>query len=418
MKDLGLKTNPLAERCASPDACVKWYKKMTGKRDQLGYEIDGCVFKVNSLEDHETLGNRASNPRWAIAWKFEPRRESTTIRDIEVSVGRTGALTPVAVLEPVHIGGVEVTHVTLHNQDEVERLDVATGDTVIVERAGDVIPHVVKVTKKKSKKRKTYHLPSKCPVCGGEVSRPEGEAETYCTNPSCPARIKQSIQHFGSKKALDIDGLGEKLVSQLVDQELVQELDDLFCLKRSDLEKLERMGRKSAENLVKSIGNAKEKATLPGLIYGLGIPHVGRAVSSDLATEFGSLEALASADKQRLKQMDGIGETMASAIVDWFDNPKNKKLLKKLKRQEIDPKLKDTSGFFSGKTVVFTGTLNSMTRDEASDAVERAGGKVTGSVSGNTDFLVVGKNPGSTKTSDAEEHDVKVVDESYFLEKI
>ncbi len=226
MRTLGLKTNPLVEQCGSVETAIDRYKQMVRRRDTLDYEIDGCVFKVNALDDQATLGVRAANPRWAIAWKFTPRRETTTIRDIEVSVGRTGALTPVARLDPVHIGGVEVTHVTLHNQDEVNRLDVAAGDTVLVERAGDVIPHVVKVTKRKRAKRTTYALPAQCPECGGAVSSPDGEAVTRCTNPSCPARIKQSIQHFASKPALDIDGFGEKLVGQLVDQDLVTQLDD------------------------------------------------------------------------------------------------------------------------------------------------------------------------------------------------
>lgn len=418
MRDLGLKTNPLVERCASADSAVKWYKRMTQRREKLDYEIDGCVFKLNALDDQESLGQRAANPRWAIAWKFTPRRDSTTVRDIEVSVGRTGALTPVARLDPVHIGGVEITHVTLHNQDEIERLDVAAGDTVLVERAGDVIPHVVKVTKRKQGKHSTYRLPAKCPVCGGKVSRPEGEAVTRCTNPSCPARIKQSIQHLGSKAALDIDGLGEKLIDQLVARDLVSRLDDLFALDEEDLQTLDLVGQRKARNLVQAIRAAREHVTLPRLIYGLGIPHVGRAVAADLASEFGSLTELAQASQARLRRMAGMGDTMASAIHDWFANPGNRKLLQRLKRRGIDPTFTRGHGPIEGQTVVITGTLDSMTRDEAREAVTAAGGKASGSVSSNTDLLVTGIDPGATKTADAEKHGVKTIDEKRFLELV
>jgi DNA ligase (NAD+) len=409
-----LKTNPLAERCSSVDAAASWYRRMAKRREKLDYEIDGCVFKVNNLADHERLGARAANPRWAIAWKFTPRRETTKVRAIRASVGRTGTLTPVAELEPVHIGGVEVARVTLHNQDEIDRLDAAPGDTVQVERAGDVIPHVVKVTRRKSRNRKTYRLPSKCPECGGSVSRLEGEAAARCTNPSCPARIKQSIQHFASKGALDIDGLGEKLVEQLVDEGLIERLDDVFSLEADDVRRLERMGRKSAANLAKAIEKAREKVTLPRLIYGLGIPHVGRAVAADLASEFGSLEALAKAGVKRLNGMKGLGQTMAEAIADWFENPKNKQLLKRLKKRDIDPTFRTGKGPLKGKTVVITGSLETMTRDEAKEAVLEAGGRAAGSVSANTDLLVVGSQPGSVKTSAAEQHGVKTIDEPEF----
>ena len=414
LRQLGLKTNPLVERCGSDDAAVDWYRRMAERREDLDYEIDGCVFKVNDLSDRETLGARASNPRWAIAWKFTPRRETTTVRGIDVSVGRTGALTPVARLDPVQIGGVEVTHVSLHNQDEVERLDVAKGDTVLVERAGDVIPHVVKVTSRK-KNRRTYRLPETCPACGGKASRVAGEAVTRCTNPSCPARIRQSIQHFASKAALDIDGLGEKLVSALVEQGLVEQLDDLFSLDVEALRKLDRVGRKSAENLIQAIGSAREGVTLPRLIYALGIPHVGRAMAADLASAFGSLENLASAGEDRFRRVEGIGDTMAAAIADWFDNPSNRELIRRLKKQGIDPTFKTGHGPLENKTVVLTGTLDAMTRDEAKDAVLRAGGKAAGNVSANTDLLVVGAQPGDAKTSAADKHNVKTIDEKEFL---
>ncbi|MFW6152590.1 MAG: NAD-dependent DNA ligase LigA, partial [Verrucomicrobiota bacterium] len=418
MRKIGLRTDPVAEKCFSVDAAIDWYNDMAERREKLEYEIDGCVFKVNDFSDHKTLGTRAANPRWAIAWKFAPMRETSKVRKIEVSVGRTGALTPVAALEPVHIGGVEVTHVSLHNQDEIERLDVAQGDTVEVERAGDVIPHVTSVTKRKSRNRKHFRLPKKCPVCKGNVSRPEGEAIARCTNPSCPARLRQSIQHFASKEALDIDGLGEKLVEQLVDEGYVKSLDDIFRLEEQTFQKLERMGRKSSENLVNAVQNSKNEVTLPRLLYGLGIPHVGKAMATDLASEFGSIDALADADENKLKSVTGMGQTMASAITDWFGNPKNMEMLKRLKELGINPQFRKHGGRLQGKTVVVTGTLKAMTREEAKEAITEQGGKVSGSVSGNTDLLVVGANPGSTKTSDAEKHGVKQIEEEEFLKLV
>jgi DNA ligase (NAD+) len=415
MKKLGLKINPLTERCASKRAAVQWYEKLAEKRDALDYEIDGCVFKVNDLADHERLGTRTANPRWAVAWKFPPRRESTTIRKIVVSVGRTGALTPVAELDPVRIGGVEVTHVTLHNQDEINRLDVAEGDTVLVERAGDVIPHVVKVLKRKARNREPYHLPETCPACGSEVSSPEDEVVVRCTNASCPARIKQSVRHFASRGALDIDGLGEKLVEQLVEAGMVGKLDDIFSLTEDELSGLDRMARKSAANLVRAIRQARESVTLPRLIYGLGIPHVGRAVATDLASEFKSLSKLSRASVKRLNRVEGLGPTMAEAIHDWFRNDANRTLIQRLKKRGVDPEFKTENARLSGKTIVITGSLESMTRDEAREAVVAAGGKATGSVSGETDYLVVGANPGANKTSDAEKNDVTQINEQEFM---
>ncbi len=260
LRALGLKTNPLATRVDSPDKAVEWYESMREDRDDLDYEIDGCVFKVNNMDDLERMGTRASNPRGAIAWKFLPRRESTRIKEIETYVGRTGALTPVAILEPVSIGGVEVSHVSLHNQDEIDRKDVRVGDHVLVERAGDVIPHLVRVlTRKRSGHEKKYRIPDRCPACGGDVSRPEGEAVARCTNASCPAKLKREISHFGSKEALDIDGLGEKLVDQLVEHEIVTDLADLFSLEKDDLSDLERMSDKRAQNLLDAIEEARDR---------------------------------------------------------------------------------------------------------------------------------------------------------------
>jgi DNA ligase (NAD+) len=418
LKTLGLKTPDETARCTSTDAVVDWYEDMADMRDSLPYETDGCVFKVNSLEDRETLGTRSANPRWAIAWKFAPERKTTTVTDIRAQVGRTGAVTPVADLEPVEIGGVTVTHVSLHNQDEIERLDVAVGDRVLVERGGDVIPHVARVMKRKKSNRTEYRLPSDCPACGTTLVRPEDDAVTRCPNTSCPARIRHSIAHFASKGALDIDGLGEKLIDQLVESGKVERPDDLFDLEQDDLTSMERMGKKSARNLLDAIETARKNVTLPRLLYGIGIPHVGQAVAADLAAEFGSLDELQDADAPGLKAMDGIGPVMAEEIQAWFDNEENRDMLARLRKKGMDPTFEADSGPLSGKTVVLTGSLDAMTRDEAKEAVVAAGGKAAGSVSGNTDYLVEGQNPGDTKTAAAEEQDVQRLDEEAFLKKV
>lgn len=419
MRALGLKVNPEVQRFGCEKEAIDWYEEIREKREKLSYEIDGCVFKVNDLAAHEKMGTRAANPRWAVAWKFPSQRKTTRIEAIEAQVGRTGALTPVATLQPVRIGGVEVTHVSLHNQDEVDRKDIRVGDTVLVERAGDVIPHVVRVIKdRRTGKEKKYRLPRKCPVCGGNVIRPEGEAIARCANASCPAQLEQRVTHFASKEALDIDGLGEKLVHQLVEAELVSDVADLFRLKTDDLVPLERVGKRSAENLVGNIEKSRKKVTLARLIYGLGIPHVGRALAGQLASEFGSMDQLAQAGKERLKQTEGLGRKIASAIAQWFEDEENRKLIKELKKQGLSPRLRKRGSRLKGKTFVITGSLDSMSREEAQEAVRSHGGRAASSVSGKTDYLVVGQNPGSRKQEDAEKEDVEHIDEKTFLKLI
>ncbi len=416
MKELGLKTNPLAELIRSVDDALDYHSRMAERREQLDYEIDGCVFKVNLIEHQERLGTRAASPRWAVAWKFEPRRKTTTIKDIEAQVGRTGALTPVAKLQPVRIGGVEVSSVSLHNQDEIDRKDIRIGDTVLVKRAGDVIPHVVGVVKdRRSGEEKPYHLPPQCPVCGGQVSRAEGEAVTRCTNASCPAKIKEGIIHFGSKEALDIEGLGDKTVEQMVERGMVADFADLFDLTVEDVKQIDRMAEKSAHALVDAIESARREVILTRLIYGLGIPHVGKATAADLAREFGSLDGVADAEHQDIASMKGFGDTVASAITQWFDNERNRKLVRRLKKHGLDPRAETTGTRLEGFTFVFTGALDSMTRDEAQEAVRHQGGRATGSVSGETDYLVVGEQPGDAKLSGADEHGVETIEEDEFL---
>ncbi len=419
MKDLGLKTNPEAARAHGVDEAVAWYRDMAERREDLAYEIDGGVFKVNNLDDHDALGTRASSPRWAVAWKFPSRRRTTRIRNIEAQVGRTGALTPVAILEPVRIGGVEVTHVSLHNQDEIDRKDIRKGDRVLVERAGDVIPHVVRVrTDKRTGKETRYHLPGECPSCGQTTVRPAGEAIRRCVNTACPAQRREAILHFGSTPALDIEGLGEKVVEQLLDRELVNDPADLFALTADDVATLDRMAEKSAQNLVDAIEQSRTQATLAKTIHGLGIPHVGEAMAGRLALEAGSLDGLLGLSQDHLLGMPDMGETMASAIRAWCENEANRDLVRRLQKAGLNPKARKRGSRLAGKTVVVTGTLERMTREQAQQAIREQGGRAADSVSGNTDVLVVGENPGTTKTRDAEKHGVRTMDEDGFLEMV
>jgi DNA ligase (NAD+) len=367
---------------------------------------------------------RSANPRWAVAYKFTPRQKTAKIVSIDPSVGRTGAVTPVATLEPVEIGGVTVTHVSLHNQDEIDRKDVRVGDTVLLERAGDVIPHVVQViTEKRTGHEKRWRLPDKCPVCGGEVVKPEGEAIARCTNFSCPAQLKESLKHWGSKQAVDIDGLGDKIVDQLVDRGLVKDVADLYDLSLEHVAELERMGEKSAANLLDEIAGSKQ-ASLPRVILGLGIRDVGRAMAETLAGEFGSLDALAEAAEERLREVPDVGPVVAESIRAWFMSKQNRRLLEKLKRHGIDPKAERRqaaaagAGPLAGKTICVTGELASMSRDEAEGLIRELGGKAASGVSKKTDFVVVGASPGGTKMRAAEKCGTKMLDEAAFLKLV
>jgi DNA ligase (NAD+) len=418
MTDLGLKANSYVNEFESADAAVQWFERMAKRREQLPYEIDACVFKVDNLADQERLGTRAANPRWAVAWKFPPLQKTTRIKAIEAYVGRTGALTPVATLEPMHIGGVEVTHVTLHNQDEIDRKDVRIGDKILVERAGDVIPHVVQVIKEARKGReKRHHLPSHCPVCGSPIERIRGEVIARCPNTSCPARLREALIHFASTEAMDIRGLGERLAEQLVEKHRVKNLADIYELTLTDLKRLLRMGDKSAANISNSIEHSKENATLDRLIYGLGISHVGRALATDLAAKFPSIEDLASANERALRAA-GFGNVVSSVIAEWFANCGNQALIKRLMRAGINPKLQRRGSRFEGKTLVFTGELAHMTREKAKKAAVQQGGRVSENVSRKTDFLVVGSSPGGTKTEKASKYGTTTLSEAEFLRLI
>ena len=417
LDELGFRTSVIFELVNSAERGVEWYNDLARRREELPFEIDGCVFKVNDLSVHMELGTRASNPRWAIAWKFEALRETTRIKKIVAQVGRTGTLTPVAHLQPVNIGGVEVSRVTLHNQDEINRKDIRIGDHVVVERAGDVIPHVVRVEKhKRNGKEKRYTLPATCPICGSEVAQVKGEAATRCVNSACPAQQKQRLKHFASKSALDIDGLGEKLIDQLVEKRKVVDAADLFDLDENDLKELDRVADKSAHNLVEAIHNAKRNVTLPRLIYGLGLPQVGEATADRLAGHFGSLDQLMRASHADIIKLEDFAEKSAVLVEEWLHNKKNKELVDRLQKRGVDPRSQAGGDRLQGLALVVTGSLQSMSRDEAMQAIRREGGRATGSVSSTTDYLVVGENPGGRKIGDAKKHNVKTLDEEKFIQ--
>jgi DNA ligase (NAD+) len=398
------------------DGLLAYYREMGSRRPTLPFDIDGVVYKVNELAAQEELGFVARAPRWAIAHKFPPEEEITQILDIDVQVGRTGALTPVARLKPVQVGGVTVTNATLHNEDEIRRKDIHIGDYVIVRRAGDVIPEVVSVVKeRRPKDARPFRMPTHCPVCGSRVVRLEGEAVARCSGGLyCPAQRKQALLHFASRRAMDIEGLGEKLVDQLVDRGLVKTPADLYRLDLDTLAGLERMGVKSAQNLLKAIDRSRH-TTLDRFIYALGIRNVGEATAKDLARHFGALEPLMHASQEDLMQVPEVGPVVAESIVQFFAEPHNRQVINELRRlgvswEEGRAKGKKSVPGVAGKTFVLTGTLPHWTREEAREKIEAAGGKVTNSVSSRTDYVVVGADPGS-KLAKATELGIPLLDE-------
>jgi DNA ligase (NAD+) len=420
LKELGFKVSQYVELCHTADQVRKFYDKLGRVRDDLPYEIDGMVVKVNDFALQERLGELSRSPRWAVAWKFPPQQENTRVRDIMVSVGRTGALTPVALLEPVRVGGVEVSRATLHNEDEVKKKDIRIGDWVVIQRAGDVIPEVVSVVaSKRTGKEKKFVMPDKCPVCGSKVERPEGEAIHRCTNVACPAQIKENLAHFVSKGAMDMDGVGYKYLEQMIDKKLISDQADLFFLKKSDIMKMDRMGDKLAENILSAIDKGRNPS-LTSLIYALGIRNVGYHLASVLAKNFRSIDNLAKQSMEDLTQVHEIGPILAESIYNFFHNPKNLKVLDKLKKGGVKfptEKVAVKQTPLSGKTFVLTGGLESLTRDQATKMIEEMGGRVASSVSKKTDFVVVGKDPGS-KYDKALELKVKTLDEEEFKKLI
>ena len=415
----GFRVNENRALCKTIDEVIDFCRSMEAKRDDLDYEIDGVVVKVNSTALQDQFGATGKAPRWAIAYKYAARQATTKVNDIVVQVGRTGALTPVAMLEPVQLGGVTVSRSTLHNEDEIERLGLKIGDYVLVERGGDVIPKVVKVIEsKRTGKEKKFRPPTKCPVCGGLVSRPEGEAVSRCIAADCGAQLIGRLLHFASRRAMRIEGLGGALAEQLLDRKLVKDVADLYTLTLDDLASLDRMAEKSASNVLAQIEESKTR-DLWHLIYGLGIRHVGERTAAILARHFGSLDRLAGATVEELDEIHEIGLTMAESIHDWFADSGNRELCDRLTRSGVRTTLagesaaKQTGQLFAGKVFVLTGTLPDMTRDEARELIESNGGRVTGSVSKKTDFVLAGADPGS-KLDKANQLEVKVIDEAEF----
>lgn len=420
LKEWGFPVNPEIQKVNNAETMVAFHRNLEAKRDSLPYEIDGTVFKVNAINQRNALGIRSRSPRWAIAGKFKAQQATTLVQNIIPSVGRTGAVTPVARLEPVNVGGVVVTNATLHNQDEIDRKDVRVGDTVLIQRAGDVIPEVVKVIPaKRPPETKTYQLPTECPSCGQEVFRPEGEVVTRCQNLSCPAQVKGRIEHFVSKGALDIDGFGEKLVDQLVDKKLILTVDDIFKLNFDDLVNLDRMAEKSALNILTAIQDSKQ-TTFARFVYALGIRNVGAHLSKVLEKAFvGDIEKFMNAAAEELEAIDEVGPIVAETITTFLSNCTNTDVIEsclslgiRLKKVE-EPK----SLLLQGKTFVFTGALTQFSRNETKEMTEAHGGKVSGSVSKNTDFVVAGPGAGS-KLKKATELNIPVLSEAEFFDML
>lgn len=420
LKQWGVRINPEIEQVTGAAALQRYHDHILAKRVELDYEIDGIVYKVNDLKLQRELGFVSRAPRWATAHKFPAQEELTTLLDVEFQVGRTGAITPVARLEPVFVGGVTVSNATLHNMDEVARMDVRKGDTVIVHRAGDVIPKVVKVViERRPDRTEAVVLPGHCPVCGSDIIKPEGEAVARCSGGLfCQAQVKEAIKHFASRKAMDVDGLGDKLVEQMVDQGLIAHVSDLFKLKPEQVAAMERMGEKSAANLIAALEKSKA-TTLPRFLFGLGIREVGETTALNLANYFGNLDAIKQADADALQQVPDVGPIVADHVATFFQQPHNLEIIEALiaagvhwqEQEAID---RDALPL-AGKTYVITGTLNQLTRDEAKQYLLDLGAKVSGSVSKKSDAVIAGEKAGS-KLTKAESLGVPVLDEATFID--
>ena len=414
----GLKTNPENRKTGNIEEIAAFHRYMSRKRNELHYEIDGIVIKLDDRELRQKLGTRHRSPRWAFAWKFEPQKEVTILRDITVQVGRTGILTPVALLDPVEVGGVTVSRATLHNEDEVKRKDIRTGDKVRVIRAGDVIPEIAERVEKSEKKRgRPFKMPDKCPVCHTTVQR-EGAYVVCPAGLSCEGQLKGSLGHFASRDAMNIENLGEKIIEELVNRDMIKNIPDLYRLTPGDLKKLEGFAEKSSRKLYEAIQNSK-KPPLTTFIYALGIRHAGSHIARVLAGEFGSLDDIAGASREELESIDEIGPEIAESINNFFKNEDNLRMIEELKKSGIEISKEKTSASkkLEGKTFVLTGELDEFTRSEAEEKIESLGGRAASSVSGNTDYLVAGKEPGS-KLKEAKKRKVKIIDEQQFIELI
>ena len=415
LQELGFKVNPRRKLCDSVDELLAFIGEWEAKRDSLPYEIDGVVIKIDSLSQQRQLGYTARAPRWAIAFKYPARQAETVVEKIDVNVGRTGTLTPVALLRPVEVSGVIVSRATLHNEDEIERLGLAAGDTVVIERSGDVIPKVLRVIAQGSH-RELFVMPERCPVCDGVVIRAEGEVARRCINTNCPARLKESVLHFAARGVMDIDGMGNALVDQLVSTGRVKNIADLYGLKAEELAGLERMGEKSATKIVANIDRSRD-AALPRLLNGLGIPFVGERTAQILADTFGPLDAIRALSEEDLQKANEVGPKVAAAVAGFFAEQHNQDLIERLREAGVNfdhVKKEKVAGALAGLTFVLTGTLPTLSRDEVKRRLEAAGAKVAGSVSKKTSYVVAGEEAGS-KLDKARELGVKVLDESEML---
>ncbi len=420
LKELGFKTNPHNKYCKNLKEVQKFRDYWEKHREDLNYEIDGIVVILNDNKMFAKLGTVGKAPRAAIAYKFSPRESTTKVKDIIVSVGRTGVLTPVAVLEPVEIGGTMVSRATLHNEDEIRRLEIRIGDTVVVGRAGDVIPDVKKVLKElRTGKERVFHFPAKCPVCDGPVKRVEGEAAHKCVNKNCPGIKRRAIYHFVSKGAIDIEEIGPKTIDQLIDTGLIKDAADFYLLKKEDLLNLERFAEKSAENAVNAV-QSRKKIPLDRFIFALGIPHVGSETALDLARQFGTLEKLGKMEEEELQKVRDIGGVVAKSVYDWFHSEYNKKLLGKFERvgvRVLKQETSERSSKLKGLTFVFTGSLDTLSREKAEEMTRENGGDVSSSVGKETDYVVAGEEPGS-KYDRAQKLGVKIISEKDFLNMV
>jgi DNA ligase (NAD+) len=415
MAQRGFKVNPKRHLCTGLEDVLTFCREWEAQREDLPYEIDGVVIKVDSVEQQRRLGFTAKAPRWAIAFKYAARQVETEVTGIAVQVGRTGALTPVAVLEPKIVSGVTVSRATLHNEDEIGRLGLQIGDTVVVERSGDVIPKVVRV-KMQGTHRKPFRMPKECPVCGGKVVREEGEAASRCINLDCPARLKESIGHYSSRGVMNIDGLGEALIDQLVDSGMVKGVADLYDLTAEDLMRLDRMGPKSAANVIRNIDRSRY-LPLPRVISALGIRFVGERTAQFLAEQFGSMDKIASASREDLQSAEEVGPKVAESVFVFFREPQNRALIERLKAANLSFEYamkKKAGGPLAGLTFVLTGALDTLTREDAKQKIESAGGKVAAAVSRKTDYVVAGADAGS-KLAKARSLDIPVIDERELL---
>ena len=424
LKKIGFKINPHIKLCKDVKEVINHCQKWIKKEEELDYEIDGMVIKVNSLRMREELGSTARSPRWAIAYKFPAQQVTTKVQDIIVQVGRTGALTPVAILNPVKISGSVVQRATLHNEDEIRRKGIRIGDTVLVQKAGEVIPEVVKIIKeKRTGKEKEFIMPSKCPVCGAKVFRPEGEVVSRCNSLTCPAQIKERIRHFASRDAMDIEGLGPAIIDQLVEKRLIRDISDLYFLKRDNIISLERMAEKSADNLLDAIEKSKVKS-LANLIYGLGVRYVGVHTSEVINRYYSTIDKLKKASLEELIEINEIGPKIADSIVLFFKEKENLDIIEKLRRaglnfgqeEEKIEKGKEVQ-ILNGKQFVLTGTLKDFTRSQATEMISRLGGRATSNVSKKTDYVVAGEDPGS-KYQKAQKIGVPIINEEEFKKLI